>query len=357
MSDIIIRTSDRQAFKRCRRKWKLSATPPLGMNRVPIQTQPYFWLGTGGHFAMEDWYGYNQYGDPLAAFEAYVQAQRLWDRGAHLPDDWEEQVTLGKQILTHYKRWLVGRQDYPTYWHNGEPQVEVRIQKELPIPAKEGINFLYDATLDRVVEIDGELWIDDYKFLKQFASHNLDMDEQITSYLWLGTILYERPVVGMIYHQFKKDVPALPRVLKNGSISTDVRQKTTQQLYREALIEKYGAVKDAPPGNRECLNTLIEKETDESDGFIRRDYTRRSDAQLRSLGERVMAETLDMTDPNIFLYPNFTKDCSWDCPYSDVCLMMENDEDWEPYLEEVTTVREDDRDAWREFLPEPEQEF
>ena len=345
---IIIRTSDRMLFKRCRRKWHFQSAVKL--NLEPIQRAPYFWLGTGGHFALEDFYGYNYYGHPVEAFRAYVEAQRKGARDS-LPDDWKEQAEIGEGILDYYMTWLLGRDPFQTFWYNGEPQVEVRIRVPLPIEGPDGREVFYDATLDRVVEIDGELWVLDYKFYAQFRPTNLDLDEQITSYLWLASLLYGRPVVGFILMQFKKEIPKMPRVLQSGKISTDKNQHTTHRLYKEMLEAQYGEVSQAPNLNIECLNHLASIESEDRDRFIKRERSRRSQEQLESLGTRVLAETEDMMNPNIFLYPNFTRDCSWDCPFNDVCLMIERDEDWETYLEEVSVQRTDERDEWRKYLP------
>lgn len=345
---IIIRTSDRMLFKRCRRKWHFQSA--MKLNLEPAQRAPYFWIGTGGHFALEDYHGYNYYGHPVEAFRAYVEAQRKSCPSA-LPDDWKEQAVLGEGILDYYLTWLNGRDPLQTYWFNGEPQVEVRIRVPLPMKGADGEEIFYDATLDRVVEIDGELWVLDYKFYAQFRPTNLDLDEQITSYLWLASLLYGRPVVGMILMQFKKELPKGPRILRSGAISSAKNQKTTHRLYKEILELQYGEVHLAPPENVECLNHLAQIEGEERDAFIKREYTRRSQEQLESLGSRVLAETTDMTNPDIFLYPNFTRDCSWDCPFNDVCLMIERDEDWETYLEEVSEQRTDERDEWRKYLP------
>ena len=350
--EIIVRTSDRQLFKRCRRKWAFMSA--LRMNREPMNKAGYFWIGSGGHFALEDYHGYNRYGHPSKAFEAYVIAQKRAKEP--LPDDFEEQYELGLGLMEYYLTWLTQRDPLPPIWIDGEPQVEVRAQIPIPdVTTPEGYNVAYDATFDKVCRIDGELWIVDYKFFKQFYPTNLDFDEQATSYLWAASVLYGEPVVGLIFQQHKKDLPKPPRILANGQLSTDKKQNTTHRQYREVILEHYGAVNRAPGEVIETLNTLAAQETEDMDKFIKRESTRRNQAQLESAGDRILMELEEMTNPNTSLYPNFTKDCSWDCPLSDVCIMVERDEMWEDYLHEITESKTEQRDSWREHLPSPDE--
>src|SRR5688572_12675352 len=92
----IIRTSDRGTFKRCRRKWGLSSH--LQHNRVFNNQIQYFWFGSGGHYALEDYHGYNYYKHPAEAFRAYILAQRRFaqaNKYVILPPDINELESLG----------------------------------------------------------------------------------------------------------------------------------------------------------------------------------------------------------------------------------------------------------------------
>src|SRR3954468_7715100 len=67
-----IRTSDRIGFKRCRRRWGWNSH--LRGNLGPKEAQNPLWFGTGMHFALEDYHGFNVYGSPTEAFKAYCSA-------------------------------------------------------------------------------------------------------------------------------------------------------------------------------------------------------------------------------------------------------------------------------------------
>ena len=117
----LLRTSDRGAFKRCRRKWGWQSQ--LRQNLTQKNTPSYFWIGTGGHFALEDYHGHNRFQHPVEAFRAYLAAckvcQKKTKRG--LPDDWAEQTAMCEGILENYLMWASTRDTYQTVWLDGVP--------------------------------------------------------------------------------------------------------------------------------------------------------------------------------------------------------------------------------------------
>lgn len=348
----VIRTSDRSNFKRCRRKWDFESG--LRRNLTPAERPSYFWLGTGGHFAMEDWHGHNYYGSPIKAFEAYCDASVVAGRNHRIqpPDDFEEQKALGIGILQHYMDWCKTRNPLETVWINGEPQVEVKCLIPLPIP--EGVTaydeIYYQITLDRLVIIDGEYWIADWKFFKSFSTTPLDWHGQLSAYIWAASTMWDVPIAGGILHEFRKTVPEMPRILKAGTLSVAKDQLTSHALYRQAMIDMFGEVHKAPAGNIECLNHLAMQENEHMDRFIKRTFTRRTPAQIESEGTRVMMELEEMLHPNLALYTNPTKDCGWDCSFNEICLMMDRDDDWDNVLRDVSVSRAEESEEWRQYL-------
>jgi hypothetical protein len=347
----VIRTSDRSLFKRCRRKWDFLSG--LRKNLTEKDRASYFWIGTGGHFALEDWHGYNYYGHPAEAFDAYVRAyQQLEKNSSHrLPSDWQEQTYLAKGILDNYLLWCKTRDPYETVWIDGEPQVEITGHLELPINPPPGYDkVVYQFTLDRLCIVDDEFWIQDWKFYKNFDSGDLDMNPQMGAYAWIGSAIYDDPIAGAILHEFRKDLPVEPKILGTGKLSSAKHQKTSHGLYRDALIKLYGSVDKAPKANIECLNDLCIRETPDRDDFIRRRRTRRTLEQQQAEGTRILMELEDMLNPDLPLYINQTKDCDWDCAIRDVCVMIERDEDWHSLLDELMISRNEEPENWRQYL-------
>lgn len=351
----VMRTSDRGAFKRCRRKWHWHS--PLRLNLTLTDSPSYFWIGTGGHFAMEDYHGYNRFLHPVEAFRAYVAACKVAQQrhGYGLPDDWEEQTSMAEGILNHYMVWSQNRDTYETAWFNGVPQVEITAHIPLPVTPPPGFDqVVYQFTLDRLVVIDGEYWIQDWKFYKQFSQAQLDYDQQLSAYIWAAYSTFEVPIAGGILHEFVKKVPKAPKILSNGKLSTAKTQGTTHGMYRDKLIQMYGSVEKSPRGNIECLNDLAMQESPDRDNYIRRTKTVRTELQQRAEGTKILMEAADMCNPDLPLYPNPTRDCSWDCQLQDVCLMVDRDDDWEHALNDLTVQRTQEAGDWRRYLKYPE---
>ncbi len=352
----VIRTSDRQLFKRCRRKWGWGSG--LRQNLRPKDSPSYFWIGSGGHFALEDYHGYNKYGHPVEAFLAYIDACKAFHRkhGYGLPDDWEEQRTLGEGILEYYLIWAENRDTYKTVWIKGVPQVEIKCEIDLTpyldpaLVKKSGFDkVVYQLTLDRLVEIEDEYWILDWKFYKAFSQTSLEYDQQLSAYIWGASTAYNN-IAGGILHEFRKELATPPTILSTGKLSTAKHQKTTHRLYRDALVKLYGDVTKAPSGCISCLNDLAERESEDRDDFIKRQRTHRNIPQQQAEGTKILMEVEDMLNPDLPLYTNATRDCSWDCSLQDVCLMMDRDDDWADQLSDMTASRDEEFDQWRQYL-------
>lgn len=350
-----IHTSDRIAFKRCRRKWnwgsKLRHYLEMEVSPGPL------WLGSGFHYAMEDFHGYNKYGSPQKAFQAYVNA---WKKvGAHrMPEDHAELSELMMSMLNYYEGWLANRKPLKTFVYNGVPQVEVTF--EIPLPIEGAFDMEgnpYDAvhyvgTIDKVcIDENGRLWPLDYKTAKMFSTTHFDTDPQVSAYCWASSVLYPGyEIAGFIYQQHLKEIAHPPQILKTGKLSLNKQQRTTHKLYRDALINLYGAIEKAPADNIQFLNELAMQETPDMDRFIRWDYIERSQAQIESEGEKILLEVCDMVDTELPLYPNPTRDCVWDCSFQAPCLMLDSHDDFEAELENGFIRRGEPSSQWRKFV-------
>jgi hypothetical protein len=261
--------------------------------------------------------------------------------------------------------WLTEQRDkYRTLWVDGVPQVEITglipldehlDRRGVPFRAWGWEHVYYQFTFDRMVlDSDDRLWILDYKFYARFAEVGaLDIDQQISAYCWAAQTLFGRPVDGMIYQQHLKAEPSGPKLLQSGKYSTNKQQRTSHRMYEAALHNLYGAGGKIPRDNILFLNHLASLESDDRDAYIRRDRSTRNPHQLAATGEKVLMEVEDMLNPELPLYPNETKDCSWDCDFKDSCLMLDDGSDWEAELLATTQNRYEGNDSWREHLKLP----
>lgn len=385
--EIAMHTHDRIAFKRCRRKWSFSS--PFKRHLQPkaskIGVNPNLWFGSGIHFALEDYHGYNRFGHPVEAFKVYVEAFPEEER----PIETDDLIELGIGMLNHCVDWEKDKAKWKTVWLDGKPLVEqkfslvledlcyyeldilgeveryfkipgsnewksesgdIRTEENLRDLGAEYVEIVYHGTFDRIVEDEhGDWWVLDYKTAKSYDMNKLATDPQISAYCWAAEQWFERPIAGMLYIQMLKRVPQAPRRNTKG-LSTDKRQKTTHKLYRQALIELYGDVSKAPKKNIDFLNDLAFQEAENGDAFIRYDFVPRNDYSKKQTYKAIIQEGREMLNPNLPLYPNPTKDCAWDCPFRAVCVAMDEGADWEYILENEFEPRhetmKDELPAW-----------
>jgi RecB family exonuclease len=349
--------SELATFRRCRRRWALSS--PNMANLEPVGQSPEaLWFGSGVHFALEDFHGYNIYGGLSRALRAFDVATR--DRR---PENAADLIALGSGMLAHYERWGEHRNDFDTLWVDGVPQVEVNWR--VPVRGIDPELAQLGGTFDRlVVDPHGRVWVLDWKTCGQFNTSKLDLDAQTSVYLWAYRELFGVPAEGMVYVQLKKAVPEPPRCLKNGALSVDKSQNTTWDLYREAMLEVYGErAFDAKTAQLEFLAWLRDQEDDSGDRFIRRDLVRRNEAQLEATADYLAAqvrELLPLADgvwPDDLrwegLYPNPTHDCGM-CPFHSLCLSMDDGSDWRSMIDSgLYAQRERTNTPWRKHLPDP----
>lgn len=355
----VIRTSDRISFRRCRRRWGWNSH--LRGNIGPKQNPAPLWMGTGFHFALEDFHSTNVYGHPAKAFEAFVKATQRSVRQDpnRLPADISELSELACGMLSYYAdEWLIARDPLRTYVHNGIPQVEVNFRVDVPFDATRwGYDkVVYSGTLDRVVidEFD-QIWILEYKTAKAVQTLHYATDSQVSSYCWAGNLLYGRPIAGVIYQQHRKAIPDEPRVLANGRLSQDKRQLITHRSLRTFIKNLYGEVARAPQDYVDFLNWMATQEDMDSDKFIRRDRIRRNLHQAEAEGVKILLEVAEMLNPDLPLYPNPDRTCQFMCPFNGPCVSLDDGSDYEYELNIMMEPRSTTYDSWRKYLKSPEQ--
>lgn len=423
-----IRTSGRRTFRRCLRKWGFQSSMRRNLERKGSETNIHFWFGSAIHFAMEDYFGYNRFGDPRRAYKAYyaafgddkpdaadsyydlglamlsyflewypkhnrdMQFETLWldennqqalphSPGARPAVEEEFTLDLGIKVIADVKtgkliekltpeskeRLVYKREFLPEVFSGLDlPEPEVRIFYHPPGDDEAIIEVVivpvcYHGTMDRiVVDKYGRWWILDYKTAKGADTNKLDTDDQISAYIWGAEQWYQHRIHGFIYLQLTKDVAKPPRRLKNGTLSVEKKQKTTYQLFRAEVLKDYGEVKKAPSKVIEMLNHLAALETPEGDRFIRWDLVTRNDAQKISTYHHIMGEVELMINPNLYLYPNPTRDCSWDCDFRSYCIAMDSGEvesaEYQLMLEyeERADNNESNHDQWKENIQWPD---
>lgn len=358
----IMRTSDRIQFRSCRRRWAWQSH--MKANLTPYDQPAPLWFGSAFHYALEDFHGYKRFKTAAAAFTAFCYATAQ-NTKREIPPEANELLELGRNMLQYYENdWLSIRHADQTYWEDGIPQVEVNFEIPIPINAiddpllwsymqeQEIDVVLYRGTFDGIcIDENGNLWVREYKTAKRAEANHFLVDPQITAYLWAAAQLYDRPVVGVIYHQFVKKIAKVPQPGSNGQLSTAMNLTTSQVLYKKALIKYYGSVERAPKKNLNFLWDLAQQENPDKDTYIQREKVYRNIASAQSELVKIKLELEDILNPDLPLYPTPTRDCHYRCPFMSACVSMDDGSDFEAELEMNFKPRRDLEEYWRSRLP------
>jgi hypothetical protein len=353
-----LHSTDRQLYRRCRRKWNWGSSIRENLTSIGPANSA-LWFGTGIHFALEDYHGTQKYGgtQPIIAFNQFVECFKEEDR----PDNWPELQYLAAEILTYYvdtwhdiyfKQYRtatlrdMGKTSIDGFDRFGgldEPLVEAHFV----IPLSE--EYVYAGTFDRIV-IDqyDRFWVVDVKTARSIDTVKLENDPQASAYAWAASKFFGIEFEGVIWLQISKDVPDGPKQLVSGEFSQNKQAKTTYRLYHKALMDTFGEI---PERYIDHLNYLVAKEIENGDKFIHYDLLRRNQSWIDAEQYKIMAELQEMSNPNLQIYPNPTKDCMWDCPFRSACLAYDDGSDFQYILDHEFMVATD-RHAWRQLLPE-----
>lgn len=352
---LIIRTSDRAAFRRCRTRWDF--TSKIRLNYEYVAGAEALDFGTAIHAAMEVFYDPARWDDPRSIVEAEstlafqrhmedwksrLKKANQWDLNS---EKWFEHEALGLGVLKHYYD-NISVED--TVW---EPLM-VEQEFEVPIPVPQGetppppfdkdseenlvawlvgpgytVPVVYQGRIDLIMrhkETD-KIYVWDHKTRKKFDSYDhYELDTQCSSYVWAMKRILGVDIAGVIFQDIRKNFPKPPRELKSGKLSKDKSQETTPKLYRAAITEL-----GLDP--TEYSDFLAELEAIGKE-YIRRIQVDRSDKELEIIERHIYHEALDMlNDPSI--YPNPDAFNCGNCAFREPCIMRQDGSDWQWHLD------------------------
>jgi hypothetical protein len=358
---LIIRTSDRGQFRKCRELWNFTSKIRLNWEWVPGIDPLDF--GIAVHKGMEVYYDPERWNDERLIVEAeahlaFMAVMNDWKRRLIKSDNWEarkatwnEHKELGTGMLNHYFMWAP-RHDLKDDW---EP-IKTEIEFEVPIPVPDTIDHLrwefsaidgnlyqrvmpegsdeyvmipvvYQGRIDLIIrnKRTGKYWIVDHKTAAQFGqTEHLELDPQCGSYCWAIQKILGINVDGVIYQELRKKVPKEPTVLQSGELSQNKAQGTTAELYEKAILD--GGYNPEPYAA--FVQTLRESQQE----YFRRLTVHRSQRELEILEHNICLEAIDMlNDPSI--YPNPSRWNCNGCAMRTPCLLKQEGSDWQWHLE------------------------
>lgn len=292
---VIIRVSERQKFRECRRAWKYAYLNKL----EPIAKSPGAReLGTALHAALAAYYR-------AMALDSAVESREglMWDAWESYMTTLEtEQIELGTGMLNNYLR---------TYDQDDLQNLKPLLVEETLYAPILGTKVWLQGTIDLLVDVRGEgtFIMDSKSYRSMRTSIELEHEDQMTAYIWLCQQNGIR-VRGAIYNQLRKAVPAIPRVLKNGTLSRDRGMGTDKTTYLQAIKDNGFN----PDDYADFLELLGDGE------FFSRVTIYRSKEYIEEFQRWLPFEAREMSSIRTPLYPNLSlRHCNF-CDFSSMCV-------------------------------------
>lgn len=362
-----IHTSERRAFRACRRRWSWVYQDYLQPQTTPEPLE----FGIAFHKAMESFYEPRTWkADHIAraeiaaiAFKQECENQlRQYKKNHPDPDvevlkSYKERIELGLGMIRYYCKTVS-----PEYDKNWTP-VRVEVGFEIPIKNPytglefycrcvtcrrkwqhhsgqevrlndnnwKGLPVTYGGRLDALFQDEiGRYWIVDWKTTTRIMDADnesafLQLDDQVASYLWA---LREMGIecAGFVYVEIKKAQPQEPAILqrpyRGRMVSTSKETLTTYDLAL-ATIQKHDYAQWARGEYNDYLNWLQV----EGPKFTQRHQIHKNGNEITAVGETIALEALDMTnDPAVYPQPGRFS-CGF-CMFRQPCLGMNMGEDY-----------------------------
>lgn len=347
MSEVILRNSERQLFKKCQWAWQREYQDRLKSGRGEPTA---LWFGTGIHEAMEHWYipGTKRGVDPRETWKKYVDRSQadakfmaVYKEGA-----FEESVLareLGEDMLTGYLE------------HYGpEPHIEVISAEEtfqVKVPYKrftplgeEDSSAWFVGTFDQVYRDlnTGKIFLKDYKTCAQLGSQStqyLPLDDQAGSYYAVadhslrkkGLIGKDEAISGIVYDYLVKS----RRDQRPKNAEGFACNKPNKKHYLAALgdegLDKMKIADLQSLAEERGVPVYGEISANQPKKLLDRVMVKRNPAERRRQINRIQNDLSHMSIVRENLLPaskTTSRDCSF-CPFLEICELDEKGQSWD----------------------------
>lgn len=373
-----IHTSERKGFRSCRRRWEWRYRDwyqPV----TPIKPLEF---GIAYHKAMECLYDPNKWTWDLEVrtelavqeFEKVCQEQFDAFQNSGYADfnfdealqDYDERRELGRGMIRYYAQQMVETDE-------GLTPVQVEISFTVPVtdpetkmqlyckcrvcwqryqaheaPKKEtdyeswrGLPVVYKGRVDCLMrDRSGLYWVYDWKTtarLMQDKDRWMAHDDQIASYCWALMVMLGLPIQGFIYHEQLKAFPQPPtenKVVRKGCKFSVSKSQATDYATYAPYVKEHDPQGWASGAYDDFLEWL---QSDEGAVFHRRHTVYKTVEELTNVHKDLYLEALDITNPNLNIYPNAGMfNCQW-CAYETACIAKRRGDDYQHYLNTMFT--------------------
>jgi hypothetical protein len=223
------------------------------------------------------------------------------------------------RLFSAYLRfWKEDTDRYSVAMDDDDPLIEFVVEESLK---KYGIDQPFKGRIDLVVEDNelGGLWIWDHKSVGRIPSDDERMmSPQNAMYVWaLRRAGYD--IRGFVYNYMRTKAPAIPRVLRSGTLSMAQRMDTDYYTYVQAIKDLHGArwKEYAKAVYRGKLLQLRERDRL---WFLRQAIPVETHKIQEALREFVI--TVRDIERRNQKYPprSYFYSCRWNCEYHDLCV-------------------------------------
>ena len=194
------------------------------------------------------------------------------------------------------------------------------------------------------------VWVTDHKTMKNMPNEDFRLtDTQLSLYYWVVEQLKPQlgipedvKIAGVMFNYIRTKTPTEPELLKKGGLTRRKNIDCDYDTYY-AAIEKYGL----DPDDYKDMLDIVSK---------RQFYVRRQLPKSKAMLKGVLGDLLKIGQGILELNPqerhprNFTKDCSWDCDYKNLCIAELHGHDtqfiieseYEPYVKDDEDEEDED---------------
>jgi hypothetical protein len=309
-------------IKRCFRKYHYRYEK--GLRRIEQASPPR--MGSMGHKALEEkWRG----NDWRQAIIDYWREEMNGIPEQFIDEESKEEIELVTKVVERY----FNKYDYyrsPDEKDLIEP--ELRFSVEIP-----GTDNKLMGYMDKVIEVPNEgIWLIDHKFTTQSPktkTEHLELNEQIDYYTWAMSQMFpNKTIMGAIWNVIRLDLPTVPQPIKSGKRLSKAKMTTDYETYYQAILDN-----GFDPEDYEKYLTRLKHEDDK---FFKREWIDRDAYELKNIEKELvaMSNLIEHIDKNI--RSRSMGQCSWDCPYQQLCLVDKKGGDSKAVIDEYFTTRE-----------------
>ena len=370
-----IHTTELRSYRGCRRRWNWA----FGEDLQPTRTAVPLEFGIAYHYAMEKMYNPATWGSPRmliaqfaeAAFYDACSAQRKKfnlenERG--LSDDeernYDELLALGRGMIHWYVMNHLPLDEYvPAFveekfqvpitdadgnqlyckcnkcwmkWHNAH-------QEQLSFEVWVGLPVVYEGRVDAIVrDKHGNYWILDWKtttrMMNEDADIVLELDDQISGYIWALRKKLGLAIRGFVYVELKKGYPQPPpemKVVRLGrSFSVSKQIDTDADTYRQTV-----STRDAGAYKAGLYDEFIAWLKSEGPTFIKHHKVYRTATQLANFEQDLLDQVLEMINPATRLYKSAGRFSCGFCAYKEPCLDKDQGGDYQYALQTMYQIK------------------